>query len=302
MKKRGLGRNLDVFLSRTTTIPKLAAATATTATAVAEAPIAADNNNEFRYLPIEILQRGRYQPRRDFAQEQLQELADSIRTQGIIQPLVVRKIAPDRYEIIAGERRWRAAQLAGLTEVPTLIKDIPDEAALAVSLIENIQRENLNPLEEAIALQRLSDEFGLTQQEVAEAVGKSRTTVTNLLRLLTLQPDVKTLLEHGDIEMGHARALLALNDLAQSQAAKMVVSKSLSVRETETLVRHWNNQKAAAQSSGKSLDPDIRHLQKNLSDKLGAQVNFQHNNSGKGKVVIHYNNLDELDGILAHIQ
>lgn len=302
MKKRGLGRNLDVFLSRTSTVASNPIATTATNTAVAETPVSTNIDNELKHLPIEILQRGRYQPRREFAQEQLQELANSIRTQGIIQPLVVRKISADRYEIIAGERRWRAAQLAGLTEVPAIIKDIPDEAALAVALIENIQRENLNPLEEAIALQRLIDEFSLTQQEVAEAVGKSRTTVTNLLRLLTLQPDVKTLLEHGDIEMGHARALLALNDIAQSQAAKMIVAKGLSVRETEELVRTWNTKKSTAKSSPTEPSADIRHLQKNLSDKLGAQVMLQHSAKGKGKLIIRYNSLDELDGILTHIK
>jgi len=303
MKKRGLGRNLDVFLSRTATIPTPTSMNSNTATAVAAEPAPLTSaDGQLRHLPIEILQRGRYQPRRDFAQEQLQELADSIRTQGIIQPLVVRKISADRYEIIAGERRWRAAQLAGLTEVPAIIRDIPDEAALAVALIENIQRENLNPLEEAIALQRLIDEFSLTQQEVAEAVGKSRTTVTNLLRLLSLQPDVKTLLENGGIEMGHARALLALNDLAQSQAAKTVVAKGLSVRETEELVRTWHNRSTATKNQPQAINPDIRNLQKNLADKLGAPVVFQHNNKGKGKLIIHYNSLDELDGILTHIQ
>lgn len=305
MKKRGLGRNLDVFLSRTTKVanPTTSMPADNTATALTAAPTPTKQaENELRHLPIELLQRGRYQPRKDFAQEQLQELADSIRTQGIIQPIVVRKIDNNRYEIIAGERRWRAAQIAGLTEVPTIVKDIPDEAALAMALIENIQRENLNPLEEAVALQRLIDEFNLTQQEVAEAVGKSRTTVTNLLRLLTLQPDVKTLLENGDIEMGHARALLALNNIAQSQAAKTVAAKGLSVRETEELVRNWNTQKIANKQANKTIDPDVRHLQKDLADKLGAAVTLQHNNKGKGKLVIHYNSLDELDGILMHIK
>ena len=295
MKKRGLGRNLDVFLSHAKIVKTPDAPTATTAPLVSTA-------NELRHLPIEILQRGRYQPRKDFAHEQLQELANSIRSQGIIQPLIVRKVADDRFEIVAGERRWRAAQLAGLTEVPTIIKDIPDETALAVALIENIQRENLNPLEEAFALQRLIDEFNLTQQEVAEAVGKSRTTVTNLLRLLGLQPAVKTLLENGEIEMGHARALLALNDHAQGQAAKTVVTKHLSVRETEELVRNWHKPQLAATQNNKVLNPDIRHLQKSLSDKLGAQVVLQHGSKNNGKLIIRYNSLDELDGILAHIK
>jgi len=299
MKKRGLGRNLDVLLSR----PKSAAvAVAPEPVAVATPAVAvvASNNNELRKLPIELLQRGRYQPRKEFASDRLQELADSIRTQGIIQPIVVRPIAENRYEIIAGERRWRAAQLAGLTEVPVIIKKIPDEAALAVALIENIQREDLNPLEEAVALQRLLDEFGMTHEKIAQAVGKSRATVTNLLRLLSLQPEVKTLVEQGKLEMGHARALLALTGVTQTQLAKKVVAASLSVRETERLVKQAQMPKV--NNVIKKADPNITHLQQKLSDQLGALVVFQHGAKGKGKMVVHYNNLDELEGILAKIR
>jgi ParB family chromosome partitioning protein len=289
MKKRpSLGSNVDIFLSRTKRID-------------IQQTLAPEG--ELKRLPVDMLQRGRYQPRKEITQEAVQELADSIRTQGVLQPIIVRNIAQGRYEIIAGERRWRASQLAGLTEIPAIIKDIPDEAALAVALIENIQRENLHALEEAVALQRLSDEFGLTHQQVAESVGKSRTTVTNLLRLLSLQPDVKILLERKQIEMGHARALLALSGVKQSQAAQEVVARGLSVRETEKLV---NSIQAATPAptinNSKKIDPNISALQKNLSDKLGATVVFQQQPSGKGKMVVHYNSLDELEGILARIQ
>ncbi|GAB3324914.1 ParB/RepB/Spo0J family partition protein [Haliea atlantica] len=255
-------------------------------------------------LPVEFLQRGKYQPRRDMDPESLQELADSIRAQGVMQPIVVRRIGDNRYEIIAGERRWRAAQLAELPTVPAVIKDVTDEAAIAMALIENIQREDLNPIEEAVALQRLQREFSLTQQEVARAVGKSRSTVANLLRLMALQEDVRLLLERGDLEMGHARALLALEGGSQSQAARTVVGKGLSVRQTEELVRRL--QRAAAEapvSANQSVqDPDIRRLQEDLSQKLGASVQIQHGARGKGKLVLSYNSLDELDGILSHIR
>jgi ParB family transcriptional regulator, chromosome partitioning protein len=289
MKKRpSLGSNVDIFLSRTKRID-------------IQKTLAPEG--ELRRLPIDMLQRGRYQPRREIAPEAVQELAESIRTQGVLQPIIVRSIAQGRYEIIAGERRWRASQLAGLKEIPAIIKDIPDEAALAVALIENIQRENLNALEEAVALQRLSDEFGMTHQQVAESVGKSRTTVTNLLRLLSLQPDVKILLERSQIEMGHARALLALSGAKQSQAAQEVAARGLSVRETEKLVNTIQTATAPVVSNpAKKIDPNVFSLQKNLSDKLGATVVFQQQPSGKGKMVIHYNNLDELEGILGRIQ
>lgn len=298
MKKRALGRNINIFLSQTAT--KMADVTNT---AVAESgSLKKMTEDDLRHLPIELLQRGRYQPRREIAPEAIQELADSIRAQGIIQPIVVRSIEAGRYEIIAGERRWRAAQLAGLTDIPALIKDIPDEAAAAIALIENIQRENLNPVEEAMALQRLLDEFAMTHQEVATAVGKSRTTVTNSLRLLSLQPEVKIMLERGELEMGHARTLLALEGHFQVEAAKIVADKKLSVRETEQLVRNYQSLNQPSKKSAEVFDPNIRHLQQTLSDKLGAPISFQHSSKGKGKMIIYYNNLDELDGILQRIK
>lgn len=296
MKKRGLGRNLNALLSQNTLkpVPTVTSTPSTTATSNSEGSL--------RYLAIELLQSGRYQPRRDFSAEAIQELADSISAQGVIQPIVVRSIGQNQYEIIAGERRWRAAQMAGLTEVPVIIKTISDEATLAVALIENIQREDLNPLEEAIALQRLADEFGMTHQQVAEAVGKSRTAVTNLLRLLSLQPEVKVLLEQRALEMGHARALLSLIGMQQTQAARNVVEKKLSVRETEELVRKWQAVNGNANSkAAQPVDPNVRRLQQTLSDKLGTSITLQTNAKGKGKLIIHYNSLDELDGILSHI-
>ena len=208
-----------------------------------------------------------------------------------MQPIIVRPIADKQYEIIAGERRWRASQMAGLDTIPVIVKDVPDEAAIAMALIENIQREDLNPIEEAMALKRLQDEFELTQQEVADAVGKSRTTVTNLIRLMSLNPDVRTSLEHGDLEMGHARALLALNGQQQSDAAKTVIGKGMSVRQTENLVRRLHNQPSGSgKSKSQALDPDIRQLQDSLSDNLGTEV------------VVKYGSLDQLDGILNHIK
>ena len=219
-----------------------------------------------------------------------------------MQPIVVRPISDTRYEIIAGERRWRATQLAGLHTVPALIKPVPDEAAIAMALIENIQRENLNPMEEAVALQRLQQEFELTQQEVAQAVGKSRSTVANLLRLMSLQDEVRTLLERGDLEMGHARALLALEGQVQVSAARTVVSKAMSVREAEALVRRTLKGDDAKIKPNKTVDPNIRQLQDDLAQKLGASVEIQHGQGGKGKLVLSYNSLDELDGILSHIK
>ena len=232
----------------------------------------------------------------------LQELADSIKAQGVMQPIVVRQLADQQYEIIAGERRWRASQMAGLGEIPVVVKNVSDETAMALALIENIQREDLNPMEEAVGLARLLDEFGMTHQTVAQAVGKSRTTVTNLLRLNNLEPAVKTLLEHGDLDMGHARTLLALENAAQVDAARLVAGKGLSVRETEKLVKKLLAEPKSPTSSEKSLDPNIRDLQDQLSQRLGAQVSIQDGGRGKGKLVIQYNTLDELDGILSHIQ
>jgi len=258
-------------------------------------------DGSLRLLPVDIIERGKYQPRVDMHQESLQDLADSISAQGVVQPIVVRSVGEGRYEIIAGERRWRASQLAGLHEIPAVVREVDDRAAIAIALIENIQREDLNPIEEAMALQRLQREFDLTQQEVADAVGKSRSTVTNLLRLTSLREDVRRLVEHGDLEMGHARALLALDDTNQSHAAAQVVGKGMSVRQTEALVRHLLEAGDKPKASA-ALDPDIRRLQDDLSQRLGTRVQIQHSAKGKGKLVLAYSSLDELDGILAHIK
>ncbi len=285
-KKRGLGeRGLGALLAGS----KVKLQTETT------------QDGELRELPVDLVQRGIYQPRRDMDSEALEELAESIRQQGVMQPIIVRPIAESRYEIIAGERRWRATQLAGLDRVPAIIRDVPDEAAVAMALIENIQRENLNAMEEAIALQRLQDEFELTQQEVAQAVGKSRSTVTNLLRLIGLSSEVKVMLEHGDLEMGHGRAMLSLSPELQLQAANHVVAKSLSVRQTEALVRKLQEEKDHPKEA-KKVDPDIRRLQQDLSERIGAKVAINHTSKGKGKLVIQYSSVDELDGILNHIK
>ncbi|MFT7336728.1 MAG: ParB family chromosome partitioning protein [Marinobacter maritimus] len=262
-----------------------------------------DHDGELRQVPIDLIQRGRFQPRRDMDPAALQELADSIRQQGVMQPVVVRPIAEGRYELIAGERRWRATQMAELDSIPAIIRDVPDEAAIAMALIENIQRENLNPIEEAFALQRLQEEFGLTQAQVAEAVGKSRTTITNLLRLIGLTEDVRLMLEHGDLEMGHGRAMLTLSPEQQMQVAKQVVAKSLSVRQTEALVRRVQQETETGKpAKSEAIDPNIRSLQDDLAERLGAKVSIAHGQRGKGKLVIEYSSLDELDGILGHIR
>jgi len=302
LKKTGLGRGLEALLgqssSRIHPIP---------------APVSvAAPGDELVKIPLDLLQRGRYQPRVDMRPDSLQELADSIKAQGVVQPIVVRPLdtpAPGgsmRYEIIAGERRWRAAQMAGLQEIPAVVRRVPDEAAVAMSLIENIQRENLNPLEEARALDRLVNEFGMTHQQAAEAVGRSRVTVSNLLRLLELGDEVKGFVERRELEMGHARALLGLEQRRQqSEVAALVAKKGLSVRETEALVRRML-QHAAEGTSGsrdreESADPNIRKLEADLAEKLGAKVAIRHGASGKGKLVVAYNSLDELEGILEHI-
>ncbi len=294
-RKRGLGRGLDALLGAGTQPRELP-----------EGEVSAVDGDTpqqvLKDLPVDLIQRGKYQPRRDIDPESLQELADSIRAQGIMQPIVVRPVGERKYEIIAGERRWRAAQLAGLDHVPAVVRDVSDEAAIAMALIENIQREDLNPIEEAIALQRLQQEFQLTQQEVADAVGKSRSTVTNLLRLMSLQGDVRLLLERGDLEMGHARALLGIEGTAQSQAARTVVGKGLSVRQTEALVRGLLARQDQPTEEPPRMDPNIRQLQDDLSQKIGARVQIQHGAKGKGKLVLTYNSLDELDGILSHIR
>jgi ParB family chromosome partitioning protein len=266
-------------------------------------------DEELTRIPVDMLQRGRYQPRLDMRPESLQELADSIRAQGVVQPIVVRPVAvrtdePARYEIIAGERRWRAAQMAGLHDIPAVIRRVPDEAAVAMSLIENIQRENLNPLEEARALDRLIREFELTHQTAADAIGRSRAAVSNLLRLLELPEEVRQLVEQRQLEMGHARALLGLAAARQQvEVGALVAKKGLSVRETEALVRRMvEHVPGTKRTAEHDTDPNIRKLQEDLADKLGAKVQLQHGAVGKGKLVISYNSLDELDGILSHIQ
>ena len=284
----------------------LLGARATATTPLAAAPV----GEQLAKLPLDLLQRGRYQPRIDMRAETLAELAASIKAQGVVQPIVVRALgAPDvgesqRYEIIAGERRWRAAQMAGLTEIPAVIRHIPDDAAIAIALIENIQRENLNPLEEARALTRLITEFGLTHQEAADAVGRSRAAVSNLLRLLELAPEVCELLEKRTIEMGHARALLALSQRRQqTEVGLLVAKKGLSVRDTEALVRRLQAPAGGGTAeAAASRDPNVERLEQELAEKLGARVAIQHGSGGKGKLVVSYNSLDELDGIIAHIQ
>ncbi|MGB3621611.1 MAG: ParB/RepB/Spo0J family partition protein [Ketobacter sp.] len=295
-KKKGLGRGLDALLG-SASIPQKEVPTD------ASQPVTIpreDIDGELKHIPIEFLQRGRYQPRRDMDPQALEELANSIKAQGVMQPIVVRPMGSNQYEIIAGERRWRASQLAGLEKVPCVVRSVTDEAAIAMALIENIQREDLNPIEEASALQRFQDEFELTHQQVADAVGKSRTTVTNLLRLMNLTPDARKLVEHGDLEMGHARAILPLDAASQTEAARVVVAKGLSVRQTEALVRRMQQMKLA--TGDQRVDPDIKLLQDSLSDKIGAPVMIQHGAKGKGRLVIRSSSLDELDGILDHIK
>jgi ParB family transcriptional regulator, chromosome partitioning protein len=295
-KKPSLGRGLEALMGSAVARPL-----AGTDTAAGE---------ELARLPLDRLQRGRYQPRMDMRAESLQELADSIKAQGVVQPIVVRPIEggaplePQRYEIIAGERRWRAAQMAGLSDIPAVVRRIADEAAIAVALIENIQREDLNPLEEARALERLINEFQMTHQQAADAVGRSRAAVSNLLRLLDLAPELCELVEKRELEMGHARALLSLSNRRQQiEVGGLVAKKALSVRETEAIVRRLlEPPKAAEAAPAQSRDPDVRRLEQDLAEKLGAKVAIRHTQSGKGRLVVDYNSLDELDGILAHIQ
>ncbi|HBX37815.1 MAG TPA: chromosome partitioning protein ParB [Pseudohongiella sp.] len=298
--KKKLGRGLDKLLGGATTVRREATPDVSDAKTLTPGETLTDQT--LRHLPVDLIQRGKYQPRTDMHQEALQELAESIKAQGVMQPIVVRPISDDKFEIIAGERRWRATQLAGLDTIPAVIRLVGDESAIAMALIENIQRENLNPIEEATALKRLQEEFNLTQQEVADAVGKSRTTVTNLLRLMSLTPDVRLMLERGDLEMGHARALLALTDDAQSDAAKTVTGKGLSVRQTEELVRRLSTEPNKPKPEPQREDPDIKRLEESLSERVGARVQIQHGPKGAGKVTLRYNSLDELDGILAHIK
>lgn len=309
-RKKGLGRGLDALLGNSggskQSEPKNSKVEEPAATATSEPVLAkAYEDGHLAEVAVDLIQRGKYQPRVNMHQESLEELADSIREQGVVQPIVIRPIGKDKYEIIAGERRWRAAQMAGLHQIPCVVRKVPDRAAIAMALIENIQRENLNPMEEARALQRLIDEFKMTHQQAAEAVGRSRTGVTNLLRLQELDERVKKLVEEGNIEMGHARSLLSLKADKQYAAAMEVIAKGLSVRETEHLVRGRNDgsSKSSSSSSGSSkIDPDIRRLQDELSEKFGTEVQIQHSSSGKGKLLIKYNSSDELDGILSRIK
>ena len=283
-KRRGLGRGLDALLS------------ASSSPALTEKNTSA----ELTEIAVEKLSRGRYQPRRDMEPQALEELAASIKAQGIMQPIVIRPISVDKYEIIAGERRWRAAQMAGLDKVPVVIRDVPDEAAIAMALIENIQRENLNPIEEAIALQRLQQEFELSQQEVADAVGKSRTAVANLLRLLNLVDEVKKMLEYGDLEMGHARALLALTEETQIDAAREVVSKGLSVRQTEMLVRSLQNPVEPKEKG--EISSKYERIADDLTKLFSTKVTVSENAKGKGKIVINYNDAKELKAIVKQLR
>lgn len=280
-KKRGLGRGLDALLggdSRKTVTEQV--------------------SNGLAEIPVEWIQPGKYQPRRIIDDEALQELAASIRAQGVMQPIVLRSVGENRYEIIAGERRWRATQLAGLDKIPCVIKEVNDEAAVAMSLIENIQREDLNPMEEALALQRLIEEFDLTHQQVAEAVGKSRAAVSNFLRLINLAPEVTQMLVHGDIEMGHARALLSLTNDQQGKLAREIASSGLNVRQAEALVRKLTSGEKPV-SQAKKVDSDTKQLENRLSSNLGQPVEIKHTIKGRGKLVIKYNSLDELDGVLS---
>ncbi|MDT8386745.1 MAG: ParB/RepB/Spo0J family partition protein [Thiogranum sp.] len=297
-KKRGLGRGLNALLgpARVEASPQAAPSDRSTDSRDSGA-------GGVRTLGVEQLQRGKYQPRSDMHTESLEELADSIRAQGVVQPIVVRPIDTGGYEIVAGERRWRAAQLAGLQEVPVVVRKMDDRSAIAVALIENIQRENLNPLEEALALQRLIDEFEMTHQQAAEAVGRSRAAVSNLLRLLDLGEVTAGLVQRGELEMGHARALLALTGTRQTEAARRVVDQRLSVRATESLVKKLLSAASAPHPAAPvRRDPDLVSLEQDLSDRVGAPVQVQHGQKGRGKLVINYNSLDELDGILEHIR
>lgn len=288
-KKSPLGRNLSSMLSQSTLQH-------------AQEEVATASDASLRELPVDRIQPGKYQPRSVFDADRLDELAESIRQQGVIQPVVVRVVGDGAFELIAGERRWRAAQLAGIDTLPAIVREVADEVAIAMALVENIQREDLNPLEEAAALRRLVDEFQLTHQEAADAVGRSRSAVSNLLRLLALSEEVRELVDDRHLEMGHARALLALPDHLQPQAAREVVRKQLSVRETEALVKRL--QKPPVPRS-RAVDPDILRLQDQLTEKLCAKVRIQHSNSGKakgkGKLIIAYNSADELEGLIGHL-
>ncbi|EPF74295.1 ParB/RepB/Spo0J family partition protein [Acinetobacter rudis] len=287
IKKRGLakGRGLDALLG---SIQK----------EKLQLDVKGLDQGQLQQIAVDQLKRGTYQPRRFIHEQDLQELAASIRKHGVMQPIVIRPVddVERPYEIIAGERRWRAAQLAGLTEVPAIVRDLTDQVAIALALIENIQRQDLNPIDQALALQRFHEEFGLSHQEIADTVGKARTTISNLLRLLSLTEEVKMLMQEGQIDMGHARAILTIKSQDQIKIAHIVVEKGLSVRQTEQLVREWNVPKSAQQKTKASAD--LESLTKQLSERFSANVKIDHNKQGKGKLVIHYHSLDELDGIL----
>ena len=286
-KRRGLGRGLDALLG--------ASADAHVASVASE--------HQLRELPVDLIQRGRFQPRMHMAPEALEELTQSIRVRGVVQPIVVRPAADGRhFEIIAGERRWRAAQAAGLAEIPAVVREVADDAALAIALIENIQREDLNPIEEAVAVGRLIEEFSLTHQEAADAIGRSRVGVSNMLRLLELEDESRALVEQGELDMGHARALLALKGEIQIRAAREVVAKVLTARQTEELVRRMKAPASAKARSTEDDDPDVRRLVEQLGEQLGARVQIVRGSGAKGRLVIHYSSLDELDGILERIK
>ncbi|WP_461484204.1 ParB/RepB/Spo0J family partition protein [Porticoccus sp.] len=288
VKRKGLGRGLDALLG------------VEESSSTSEA---GQDNEHLKELPVEFMRRGKYQPRRDMHPEALEELADSIRAQGVMQPIVVRSLGEDSYEIIAGERRWRASQLAGLETIPALIRNVSDESAMAMALIENIQREDLNAMEEAQALIRLQEEFGLTQQQIAQAVGKSRSSVANFLRLTALTEEVQKLLEHGDLEMGHAKVLLGLEGDRQVEAARQAVARGMSVRQIEDLVKRMQHeQNQPEKTNEKKVDPDIRRLEERLEGQLSVPVRIEHSAKGKGRLVLKYNSLDELEGILDHIK
>jgi len=282
-KKRGLGRGLDVLL-----------------TDMSHQDESLDDT--LQHFPLDMIQPGKYQPRMDMVEDSLEDLADSIRSQGLVQPIVVRPIDGGRYEIIAGERRWRASQMAGLEILPALVRDVSDRQAIAMALIENIQRENLNPMEEANALQRLLEEFSMTHQEAADAVGRSRTAVSNLLRLRNLNDDVKRLAENGDIEMGHARALLALEGVIQSEAAAHIVEKCLSVRETEQLVRRLQKPTKEVSEKSEALLDEMNKLEQLISKKLEGRFTLKHTASGKGKLLIDYSDMDDLKALIKRIK
>ena len=287
-KKRGLGRGIDALLGA--------------ATAAADGSAAPDpeGHGGFRVLPVDLIRRGKYQPRRVVEEDALEELAQSVRARGIVQPIVVRPAGGGRFEIVAGERRWRAAQMAGLDELPAVVRECSDREAAAVALIENIQREDLNPIEEARGYRTLADEFDLTHRELADAVGRSRPAVSNALRLLDLNDDVRALVERGELDMGHARALLALSGAAQSEAAAEVVRRGLSARAAERLVRSKAKDKERPKPA--TRDPDVVRIETELGDRLGAKVRIAHKAKGAGSITIHYASLDALDGILERIR